>query len=353
MLIEHDNIFYVKDISEIGGVETYLYEMVKKYHKNDIAVVYKTANINQLKRLRNFCKAYKHTNQEIKCKVAIINYDITIIDYIIEGDIYQTIHADYENPVYKYKMPTHPRVKKYIAITKYIKNSFKKITGQENIIQIYNPLTIEDKKTLVLLSATRLSKIKGKDRMIKLANELNRQKIDYIWYVFTNDKKAIPNDNIIYMEPRLDLSHWFNICDYVVQLSDTEGLSYTVNEALYRNKPVIVTPFPYLEEIGVKNGLNGYIIEFDCSNIEEIAKNINNIPKFTFKKLSSNYDKIIYKGESKYNRNELVQCRALKNYHDIEFNKYIEKGKLLPEKITLERAEELINNKRGKIVEII
>ena len=30
-MIEHDNIFYVADINVIGGVETFLWELVKKY----------------------------------------------------------------------------------------------------------------------------------------------------------------------------------------------------------------------------------------------------------------------------------------------------------------------------------
>ena len=42
-MIEHSNILYLRDISELGGVETFLWEMLKKYHKYDIAVVYKTA----------------------------------------------------------------------------------------------------------------------------------------------------------------------------------------------------------------------------------------------------------------------------------------------------------------------
>ena len=242
--IEHSNILYIRDLSELGGVETFIYEMAKKYHNLDIAVVYKTSHINQLKRLKKYCKAYRHTTQKIICDVAIINYDVSIIDYIDEkADIYQVVHGDYENKAYTWKPPTHERIKSYIAITKYIEDSFKRITGLNNVIQMYNPLTIESSKKLVLISATRLSRIKGKDRMIKLAEELDEQRIDYIWYVFTNDTDAISSDNVIYMKPRLDISYWMDQADYLVQLSDTEGLSYSINEMLYRNKPVIVTPF--------------------------------------------------------------------------------------------------------------
>lgn len=355
-MISHSNIFYVNDISVIGGVETFVYEMVKKYKDYDIAVVYKTAHPNQLKRIRKYCKAYKHTTQKINCKVAIINYDTSIIKYIDENaKIYQVIHADYENPVYKWKPPTDERITQYIAITHHIQQSFKKMTGFENVIMSYNPLTIEKQDKLVLVSATRLSKIKGKDRMIALANELDKHGIDYIWYIFTNDKNKIPNSNVVYMNTRLDIGYWLDNADYIVQLSDTEGLSYTINEALYRNKPVIVTPLPYLEEIGVKDGINAYIMKFDSSNVSDIVKKIKNIPVFNFKKLKDKYDELLAQDPSHYEKDlkKLISARALKNYTDMELGMYIKKGQMLPVKITAERAEELMSHPKGKLIEVV
>ena len=317
MEIRHDNILYVRDISEIGGVETFVYEMVKKYKDLDIAVVYKTANDKQLQRIRQYCKAYRHNRQSIICKVAIINYDVSIIEYINkEAEIYQVVHGDYENPAYTWKPPTHDRIKSYIGITRHIVESFKRITGKENVILGYNPLTVEDDKPLILVSATRLSKIKGKDRMIKLANALTNTGINYIWYIFTNDTDAINNPNVVYMKPRLDVSKWISQADYLVQLSDTEACSYSINEALYRNKPIIVTPLPYLEEIGVKDNINSYILEFDCSNIDEIVKKIQNVPSFNFVHLKDNYKNILAKGKSRYEeeRDMKYKVRATNKY---------------------------------------
>ncbi len=200
--------------------------MVKKYKDLDIAVVYKTAHPNQLTRLKKYCPVYQHTNEDIICKVAIINYDVSIIEYINkDAEIYQTVHADYENPAYTWRPPTHNRIKSYIAITQHIEQSFKKLVDVDNVIQGYNPITGEPDNKIVLVSATRLSKIKGKDRMIKLANALDRYGVDYVWYIFTNDKNAINNDNIMYLKPRLDVRHWIKRADYLVQLSDTERRS--------------------------------------------------------------------------------------------------------------------------------
>ncbi len=362
-MIEHENIFYIRDISELGGVETFVWEMVKKYQDYDICVVYKTANEKQLDRLRQYCMCYQHINQKIKCKVAIINWDTSIINFIEEGaEIYQTIHGDYENRAYTWKPLTHPRIKNYIGITKHIVESFKRISGCNNVILSYNPLSIEkNEKLLTLVSATRLSKIKGKERMIQLANALTYAGIKYVWYVFTNDMNAIQNPNVIYMKPRLDVGMWLSKADYVVQLSDTEACSYTINESLYRNIPVIVTPLPYLEEIGVRDGINAWILKFDCSNIDHIVKNIMNIPKFEFKQLEDSYNDLLSHAKSHFKEDKLmkVKVEALDTYEkfnitDSGLGRVPKTGEQF--EVTKERLNVLMGNNEGgrifvKIVE--
>lgn len=353
-MIEHDNIIYISYISEIGGVETFAYELAKKYKDRDVAVVCKSIDKNQLKRLSSICWVYKHTDQVIRCKTAIINYDVSIINYIEEGaDIYMTIHADYEHEFYKKKFPQHDRIKAYIGITKHIVESFKRCTGNNNIILGYNPLTINDGKPyLTLVSATRLSAIKGKKRMMALCGALDRARIDYIWYIFTEDTDAIPSPNVIYMKPRLDVYRWIEQADYVIQLSDTEACSYTINEALYRNIPVIVTPLPYLEEIGYKDGVTGYTINFDCSNLNEVVKKIHDVPSFNFKQLKDIYGKLFTTKESEFKEDNMkskVICRE--SYFDMQLNRLVEKEETLL--LDNDRAEHLISLGLVELVERI
>lgn len=355
-MINHDNIFFVSDINVIGGVETFLWEMVKKYQDYDIAVVYKTGNEKQINRLKKYCMVYQHISQKIKCKVAIINYDVSIIDYIEEGaDIYQVIHGDYTNPVYTWKPPMHPRIKEYIGVCKYIEDGFRKLMGAKNTSYIYNPLTIEeDEKMLILVSATRLTKIKGKNRMIALANALDNAGIKYIWYVFTNDTNAIDNPNIAYMKPRLDVRRWISKADYVIQLSDTEALCYTMMEGLYQNIPVICTPFPFLDEIGVKDGLNAWILKFDCSNMQHIVDNIMNVPKFNFKHLEDRYDELLSHTPSHFKEDKTmkVKVEALDTYEmynvtDKQLGRIPKAGEQF--EITKERLNILLgNNEAGR-----
>ena len=91
MDINHANIFYVRDIHSIGGVETYVYELAKKYKDYDIAVVTKNIAPIQKKRLNKFCKVYIHTDQKINCKVIITNWDTSIFDYV-NGDAKKYLH---------------------------------------------------------------------------------------------------------------------------------------------------------------------------------------------------------------------------------------------------------------------
>lgn len=303
--IKHTNVLYANDLHMIGGVETYLYEMVKKYHKLDICVCYKTGDKNQIQRLKKLVPVYRvDENTKIFCKVAIINYDTSIIDQIVEGDVYQTIHGDYSNPHYQalgIAVHTDDRLKGYITITHYSEKSFEKLTGIKPMFS-YNPLSIEEEseKPIILLSALRLRPEKGTERMKLLINALNKYNVNYLWYIFADEQWDVDDSHLVFIKPRLDLGYFMEQADYLVQLSDTECCSYSINEMLFRNKPVIVTPLPYLEEIGVKDGKNAYIMEFDGSNVEDIAKKITKIPKFEFKKFNDNYDKFLVKSKSTY-----------------------------------------------------
>ena len=324
-MIEHDNIIFMPTISELGGIETWVYEMVKKYKDLDIAVVSKQCDENQAKRIRKYCRLYIHNNERIKCKVALINYDQSIINYIEDGaDIYQVIHADYSNiEVYKGRHPqAHPRIKAFIAITKFLQENMKDMVKPNDIILSYNPLTVDDDKPLIFVSATRLHKNKGAGRMQEIINEMDRVGVNYLFFVLTGDRGAVTGKNIIELPPRLDVDKFMSFATYVCLLSDSEACSYTLNEALYRNIPIITTPLPYLEEIGYKDGVNGYTVEFDCSNVKEVVSKITNVPKFNFKHLEDNYRNIFAKGKSKYAEDMKVniKVKCIKKYFDVEEN---------------------------------
>lgn len=368
-MIEHENIIYMPTISALGGIETYVYELVKKYKDLDIAVVSKKCDDNQAKRIRKYCKLYIHTHQKIKCKVAIINYDQSIIDYINEdAKIYQAIHADYTNSIYKHKPKPNNRVYKFICITKFLKNKMEDMLKPNEVMLSYNPLTVENEdKPIIIVSATRLHEHKGKGRMQCLIDKMDKANINYLWFVITNESEGLTGKNVFFIKNRLDISRWLAMADYVCLLSDSEACSYTLNEALYRNIPIITTPLPYLKEIGVEDGINAYIMEFDCSNVDSIVERITNIPKFSFKRLDDNYKNIFTNSKSNYEeeRKMKVKVRCIQNYFDIEQNERKVKSEIErydnPEMhpnrcewiTSMERADHLVSKGLVEIIEKI
>lgn len=338
--IKHDNIFYVRDIHPIGGVETYLYELVKKYKDDDIAIVCKTIAPEQYERLSKYCRIYRHKKQNIECKVAIINYDTSIIDYITkdiwkenakDGEgIYQTIHADYTHPS-QGKPPQDPRIKEYLAITEDILKNYKKLINEDNVRLCRNPLKIDKSdKYLILVSPTRLAKEKGGALMLKLANTLDILGIKYLWFVITiKDYLKNPifqNKNVVYVNNRLDLSPYYEMADWVVVPSDTEGDSYTMREALYRGIPLVVKHLPYFDEIGIENNKNALFINED--NVEEIANKMKKTLKFEFEPVKDGYDEIIIKGKSHYEEDKKMRykVRAIYDFNDLEAKKLRKSG---------------------------
>ena len=236
----YTNIFYFDRLNKIGGVETFFYEIAKKFCDNDITVFYTYGDLKQIQRLKKLIRVVKYTGQKIKCKKAFFNYNLRPIENIQAERYYEIIHANYKdlgiNP------NVHPKIDEYIGVSQSVCDAFTELTGLPCTL-CYNPITIEKpKKVLYLISATRLTREKGKDRILKLAKALDEAEIPYIWTIFTNDTKEIKHPRIIFMEPQLNIRDYIAKSDYTVQLSDTEAYCYTMIESLLLNVPVIVTP---------------------------------------------------------------------------------------------------------------
>ena len=236
----------------------------------------------------------------------------------------------------------NPKITKHVAVSKAVADSFKEHYGIECEVH-YNPIDIEKpKKVLNLISATRLTKEKGKSRIIKLAKALEEANIPFIWNIFTNDKREVIHPNISYLNPQLNITDYIANADYLVQLSDEgEGFGYTPVEALILGTPVIVTPCEAFLEVGVKDKENGFIVDFDMNNIDVQAIYKSKL-KFEYKPLEDNYDKLFAKGKSTYeeDKKKNVEVQCIYNYTDIKLKKTITTNDK-PYKIKLDRAEYL------------
>lgn len=153
--------------------------------------------------------------------------------------------------------------------------------------------------------------------MIKLAEELDKANVDYIWLVFTNDTNAISNKNVIYMQPRLNIRPFIASIKgkgYGVQLSDCEGDCYFTRECEALGVPLLVTPVQSFKEQGLVNGKNCYYIPFDVDKID-IESIVNKIPEYEPYKTNDIWDKVLVKSKSKYKEDKKdIRAIALEDF---------------------------------------
>ena len=357
-MIESSNIFYVSNFNSIGGVETYIYELVRKYKDYDITVIYKTGDKKQIERIKKYVRIIQYKDQKIKCKRAFFNYETDIIDNIEAEEYIQLIHAMFKTQ--KIQPRICDKITKYFCVSKSAGEEWEELTGIK-CKQVRNPLQIieeEKKPVLYLISGTRLTPEKGKDRIIKLANLLDEADINYLWIIFTNDTNVIDNPSIIYARPNLNIRPILASIKgkgYGVQLSDCEGDCYFTRECEALGIPLLVTPIPSFKEQGLVDGKNCYYLPFNMENID-INKIVNKIPEYEGYIKPDGWDKEIIKDKSNYqdylNTKAECICIADPNYYDLELKQYFKLNDELP-LINIERAEYLENLGLIKIKKII
>lgn len=302
----YNNVFYFSNINSIGGVETFFYYLAKKYSNYGITILYRTADPKQLKRLSKYAYCVRYINQKIKCNKIFFSYTLDVINNIEADEYIQVIHADYVGQ--NVNPNTHPKITKYIGVSKRVCDSFTKKTGIPCEL-CYNPLDIDKPhKRLRLISATRMTKEKGKERYERLGRILNEKGINYVWDIFTNDKNVIDNPNIRYQDPTLDITSYMQEADMLVQLSSSEAYCFSVVEMLLLGKPVIVTDLPIYDEIGL-NKSNSIKLDLNFKDFDTdlLFKEY----KFEYKPMKDNWNKYLIKNREE---NMKIKVEALDTY---------------------------------------
>lgn len=340
---ECKNMFYFSSLNKIGGVESFFYYLVKKYQNFDIVIFYMSGDQEQINRLKKYARVKKYNGETIKCEKAFLSYIPNIIDNIEAKEYIQILHTDYKEQ--KLNCFIHPKITKVIGVSQRVCDSFKEITGKDCEL-CYNPIALDKpKRVLNLISATRLTNEKGKGNMIKLGRLLDEAGIPYLWTVFTDDTNEIKNPNIVYMKPRLDITNYIANADYLVQLSKKgEGFGYSPVEALTLGTPVIVTPNEAFLEVGVKDGENGFVVDYDLKNVDVKKIYKSNLKgKFKYKEPEDNWNNLLAEGESQYQKDKKtivkVKC-IIEKYFDIELQRTFTKESE-PYTMSKVRAEDL------------
>ena len=330
----YKNLFYYKHVNVIGGVETFFYEIAKKYGKDhDITLLYQTGDPKQLQRLRELIRVVQYAGGIVQCERAFFGYAQDIIDQIEAEEYIQVVHADFKDPYLSkngYMPKVNQKFSRYICVSENNAASFEELTGQACELS-YNPITLaKPRKILHLISATRLTPEKGLSRMEKLAEALDAAGVQYIWTVYTNSKVVIRSPNVIIRPTRLDMTDFIADADYLVQLSDTEGYSYSILEALCLGTPVIVTPLPVLPELQVKDGVNGFVLPYEMDEIP-VDRIVKGLKKFKYTPQPDRWAELLLPGAGDYHydpdRNVTVRSRIL--YRDLHLQRLVKEDEVL------------------------
>lgn len=321
-------ILYHNNLLKFGGVDTFVYNFVKKMNKYfDILFLYTTADKNNLERIKKYVKTEQYSkDKKYICDICICasawgQYPDSVIAK--SGRYIQMVHADYiKAKEIGFIYNKWHKTTEHIGVSNYVCKIFKQLYPKERITRIYNILDdVQKTKTILkLISATRVSKEKGYERMLKFAQELKKANIRFRWIIFTDlnlyNQKPFDLEEIVYMKPSHDFFDYIKEADYGVQLSDTEGYSYFINECLQYGTPVICTNFPSAYE-SVENEKNGYILDMNLSNLD-INKIVNNIPNnFVYKEKCKENDwiELLNKNEERKKKN-MYKIIAKQDYTD-------------------------------------
>ena len=348
----YNSVFYYSNVFRIGGVETFFYEIARKYADRDLTLLYKSGDPEQLQRIAKYIRIKKWDGREkIQCRQAIFGYSFELHDLdLIQAEEYiQIIHADFAALRDRIKPKVDKRFSRYIAVSENNAKEFEKLTGIRCEV-CYNPITLDKpRKVLHLLSATRLSPEKGYGRMQMLANALDAAGVRYIWTIYTDSTLKVNSPNVVHAGTRLDIRDFIADADYLVQLSDTEGYPYSLLEALCLGTPLIVTDLPSNPESQVVDGVNAIVLPFDMSEIP-IDRIVKGLKKFRYKPQEDGWGEILTDSPSTWaeDREKIVTVAALIKYMDLELDRIFEPGQT--HECSWERAQDLERKGLARIV---
>lgn len=312
-------LLYTSYLHIIGGIETFVIHWVKlmsEYY--DIGIYCPRLPDEMAMRIMEQVPLFRDS-QPIECDTLImIRMSDKIPQNITFSKSFRMCHACKSNPGWE----VYPDCDKIVHVSEASKESFL-----SDGAVIYNPVIPNEKRALLLVSATRIpapDKGKNADRMLKLARMLNDAEIPFLWLNFSDKPLGDAPPGFVNVGCYQDLQPYIKRADYLVQLSDQEGFGYSVAEALVCKTAVIVTPFKTAEELKVKDEVNGYVIPFD---LDFDVRKLLNVPIFDYtydnKRIANQWRKLLgnTKPRKDYKPERIVMIEVVRKYDDIMLNR--------------------------------
>lgn len=276
-VIKTQLVIYRSFLSIIGGIETAVYNAcnsLKDYY--DIIFLYDSCDVKQLRRMQRQVKCIKYSGQKIECDVLLLyGFNPSSIFHTVKAKrVIQQICCNVKDVNYKYYH--NNAITEFFADSEASAKEFMESNPQIKCGTLHNLFNIgAPKRCLRIMTASRLSWEKGYDKMKAMAKRLNEKGYPFIWTVFTNDLPNEEIDGFIFMKPRLNVIDYMKGNDYGFQGSKSESWGNTVTEFLENGVPVIASEWASVRE-QIDEGVNGYILKQDLSNLDEVIEKMYN-----------------------------------------------------------------------------
>jgi glycosyltransferase involved in cell wall biosynthesis len=289
--------FYYHHINAIGGVEIAMLNLIKKLHESyNIIIAFSadTSDPHMLCRLAEYSNQVvnlNHSDHGVRCDLLLVCSIYCILcRRITYTHAFRWVHGSVKemglrNPaeiMINGQMPekvicvSNESSRQFEEVFQIPAQTIHNIVDYDEIRRLAQSNPVEyDGSVLNLVTVSRISREKGFERMVKMAEMLEAGNIQYHWRVIGSgyDKAyeaAIKKQFSIY--PNVEflgpLDNPFTDMiqsDYLVLLSDYEAYALVVVEALALGTPCILTDFQVAHEI---LGSNGFIVKKDMSNLD-------------------------------------------------------------------------------------
>ena len=277
----NDIIIYTGSLSTFCGLYIWTLNFCRTFKHRHIKILSREYRPSLKKALSQYAECEEFTSmKQHQCRVLIQNFLIDRVPInIIADKTYVVLHCDYTDlNMFKFNKRVN-----YIAVSERARDTFSRRFKLP--CRAIKPIMLNNtiKKVYRFVSATRLSKDKGINRMLKFAELLKQSGICWQWLVFCEKDMAsmtfrsdYPELIIANLQTNETMLNYMADADYLVQLSDSEGFCYSVHESLSVGTPVIVTDLPVFDFI--QDGYNGYKVPLDMTGID-INQIVSNIPK--------------------------------------------------------------------------
>ena len=326
-------VIYCANMQKIGGIETWLYYWCRNmYQLYDIMVIFsENMDGRQIARLSEIVQVMKLNNRLVECDT-LINTRITdkIPEEIQAKRIIQMVHGCYSA---LFCCDIQPNRDKVVFVSEAAANTYQNVKDYEVIHNFTYPT--KTNKCLFLITASRFTREKGGERMIKLAEAMKRAGIEFVWFVFSHQETKLV-EGMVKLPETLNIKDYIAKCDYLVQLSDSEGFGYSIVEALEMGIPVITTPVDVLKELNFRENIDGYTVPFDMVDVD--AERFLTIPKTaeyrgdTNENIKKQWVKLL--GKSKptgdyLKQGNMVKLEIIESYTDLELGREMKVGEIV------------------------